>query len=429
MPRSQIPPQPRAVRVQTSRMHTAHPEVSLARVDVAALKRNALIEEVVGRYGVELRSAGRALVGRCPFHDDQGRANLYIYPDTDSYYCYRCNVGGDAIDFVERIEHVDFRGAVERLSGRWRTTTSAARMSQRHAALPRRGPHNDRAAGTNDPAASDRAGTAEAGQAHDVAERACLAAAVELYENQLRAETRGREYIEARGLHWSTAARFRLGYAGAQELADFLRWRRPSLAAARRAGLLTADGREVLAGRIVVPEIRDGDVYWLIGRAIDPDMEPRYLGLRGKKPLLGWEAAGKAPAIVLVEGVFDVLVLHQWEIPALALVGTHARPDIMASLARFERVYVALDRDDAGAAATATLLLELGPRAVPVTLPAIPGVKDVADLALLPDGQRLFARVLLEARQHPSGMSVAATGSKAPAPRPTRSVRRTANAA
>ena len=89
----------------------------LQRIDTDALKRSRPISEVVASYGIELRSSGRTLVGRCPFHTDSGRPNLYVYPTTESFYCFRCGIGGDAITFVERIEGIDFLEAVTRLCG------------------------------------------------------------------------------------------------------------------------------------------------------------------------------------------------------------------------------------------------------------------------------------------------------------------------
>jgi DNA primase len=62
----------------------------LQRIDTGALKRAHPIADVVAGYGIELRPQGRALVGRCPFHPDAGRPNLHLYPDSASWYCYRC---------------------------------------------------------------------------------------------------------------------------------------------------------------------------------------------------------------------------------------------------------------------------------------------------------------------------------------------------
>src|SRR5690242_3979008 len=86
-------------------------------VDTAAIRADYPVATVVERYGIALHPIGRALVGRCPFHRDQGRPNLHVYADTASWYCYRCGAGGDVIDFVKRIENLGFRTAVARLVG------------------------------------------------------------------------------------------------------------------------------------------------------------------------------------------------------------------------------------------------------------------------------------------------------------------------
>src|ERR1700737_1248431 len=94
-------------------------------VDLEALKHARPVQEVVARYGIELRRLGRSAVGRCPFHPDGGRPNLYIWADTRSWWCFRCNVGGDVIRFVELAESLSFREAVEGLSGARRGTLTA----------------------------------------------------------------------------------------------------------------------------------------------------------------------------------------------------------------------------------------------------------------------------------------------------------------
>ncbi len=336
-------------------------------IDTESLKRDHPITEVIGRYGIELRPSGRALVGRCPFHPDGGRPNLHVYPATQSWYCYRCGVGGDAIAFVRRLEGCDFRRAVARIAG-----------GELHATV----------VGRHLAASSRPAGHLPG--SYSPAERACLAAAVELYHNRLLGDLRAFAYVRGRGIDRQTVQRCRVGYAAGGELAAYLRWRRLPLRAAVRVGLLTPGGREFFAGRVVVPEVRGGQPIWLIGRTLDPvPAGPRYLGLPGPKPLLGWEEAAKSPTVWLTEGVFDWLALVAWGLPALALVGTYARTEALRALARFERIYLALDADDAGRQATAAVAGVLGGRAVSVTLP---GVKDVSELAALPNGRVALLR-------------------------------------
>ena len=342
-------------------------------IDTELLKRERPIEEIVARYGIQLHRRGRALVGRCPFHPDGGRPNLYVYPDTGSFYCFRCAIGGDVISFVERIERLGFRDAVARLTGEHPTPTTV-RVRPRRPSRRTRAPWG-------------------------LEERACLAAAVELYHNRLLGEPAALAYVEGRGIDRMTIERCRVGYASGKELVAYLRWRRLPHQAAVRVGLLGHDGREFLAGRVVVPEVRAGQPIWLVGRVLDDSAGPKYLGLPGRKPLLGWEAASAEREVWLTEGVFDWLALRSWGYPALALVGTHVRAAALRALARFERIYLLLDNDDAGRAATSELVRTLGQRAVPVSLP---GAKDVAELAARPTGRALFGAV---ARRHAGGLA------------------------
>jgi len=344
----------------------------MARINTDALKRDHPVEQIIERYGIELRPSGCTLVGRCPFHDDGGRPNLYVYPSTESWYCYRCGTGGDVISFVERIEGVGFCEAVVRLTGE-RPVTS---MATKHPIMRNTSRPSPRIAWGPD-------------------ERDCLAAAVELYHNRLLTDSAALEYVRGRGLDDGVIEACRLGYAAGNELAAYLRWRRIPVQAALRVGLLRRGGREFMAGRVVVPELRGGQPIWLVGRTIDSQAHvPKYLGLPGCKPLFGWEAAKDAQGVFLVEGVFDWLALLKWGYPALALVGTHARPEVLRALAGFERVYVVFDTDQAGRLAAEELVRGIGGRAVAITLQ---GVKDVAELATLPDGSSRFGSVLRQA--------------------------------
>ena len=214
-----------------------------------------------------------------------------------------------------------------------------------------------------------------------------LAAAVDVYHAALLTDPAALAYLHGRGLSLDTLRRYHLGYVQGNELLPYLRQQGLSLAAARRVGLLRHD-HEFLHGRIVIPAFQDGQPLWLIGRALHCNANaPRYLGLPGVKPLLGWDEACGEREVYLVEGPFDWLTLRQWGLPAVALVGTHAAPEALQVLAHFARVYLALDNDDAGHAATETLLMRLGRRAVVVHLH---DVKDVADLAPQPDGRERF---------------------------------------
>lgn len=75
------------------------------------------ILEVVEEYGLEVVKEGEILRALCPFHNDSGRPNFTVYMETDSWFCFACNDGGDAIDFVSKIEGISKRQAMAKLRG------------------------------------------------------------------------------------------------------------------------------------------------------------------------------------------------------------------------------------------------------------------------------------------------------------------------
>ncbi len=334
------------------------------RIDTERIRQQHPIAAVVERYGIQLRRAGSALVGRCPFHSDGGRPNLVVFVGSARFVCFRCQVRGDAIAFVQQIEQLSFRDAVHRLDEC--AITPVPRI------VRRRGPlrHGYRVRNNDDVRA--------------------LAAAVELYANRLLGDRRALEYLATRGFARDVLAQHRIGFAAGDELVPYLAWRNVPASAARRVGLLLADGREKLAGRIVFPEIRERQPVWLIGRLLEPaDDQPRYLGLPGPKPLLGWDHATRdRRGVCIVEGPLDLLTLQQWGVPGLALCGTGFSPTTLQLLGQWERLYSVLDADAAGQEATTRLTEAFGSRVIPVQLP--PGVKDPADLASLGDGSALL---------------------------------------
>jgi DNA primase len=205
--------------------------------------------------------------------------------------CFRCDARGDAIAFVQRVDGLSFREAASRLG---------ADLSPRNVMLRRSAPVRN----------------AVRRFAHSrPIDTAVLAAAVELYSNRLLADETALRYLAARGFGRELLERERIGFAAGGELVPYLAWRGLGPRRARRAGLLDADGREVMQGRIVFPEVREGSPVWLIGRLLETVSEevPRYLGLSGGKPLLGWDGASlDFRGACVVEGPTDWLTLRMW---------------------------------------------------------------------------------------------------------------------
>ena len=74
------------------------------------------IEDLISGY-VSLKRAGSNLKGLCPFHSEKS-PSFTVYPGDNSFYCFGCGAGGNAITFVRQIEHMDYPDAVVYLGKR-----------------------------------------------------------------------------------------------------------------------------------------------------------------------------------------------------------------------------------------------------------------------------------------------------------------------
>jgi len=61
-----------------------------------------------------LRKVSKNYVGLCPLHQEK-HPSFYLYPETNSFYCFGCNKGGDVIKLVELLYNLPFREAVKYL--------------------------------------------------------------------------------------------------------------------------------------------------------------------------------------------------------------------------------------------------------------------------------------------------------------------------
>ncbi|MBO0687391.1 MAG: DNA primase, partial [Candidatus Dormibacteraeota bacterium] len=83
---------------------------------VDRIKSRLDLVEVVQQY-VTLRKRGRELWGLCPFHPEK-TPSFKVNPQLQSWHCFGCDKGGDLFSFIQEIEKVDFRRALELLADR-----------------------------------------------------------------------------------------------------------------------------------------------------------------------------------------------------------------------------------------------------------------------------------------------------------------------
>ena len=89
-------------------------KISKEKIEEIKVKNN--IHDVISKY-VKLTSKGGNLIGLCPFHNEKN-PSFTVYPEKDSFYCFGCGIGGDIIEFIQRIEKIDYISAVKLLAER-----------------------------------------------------------------------------------------------------------------------------------------------------------------------------------------------------------------------------------------------------------------------------------------------------------------------
>jgi len=87
---------------------------SLKEGEVEELKSRVDIYGIISSY-VKLKKTGRNFTGLCPFHKEK-TPSFTVDTTRQFYHCFGCGVGGDVIDFIERIENMEFPEAVEFLA-------------------------------------------------------------------------------------------------------------------------------------------------------------------------------------------------------------------------------------------------------------------------------------------------------------------------
>ena len=314
---------------------------TLQRDDLERVREATDLVELVGAY-VALRKTGRSYKGLCPFHQEK-TPSFVVFPETQTFHCFGCGAGGDAIGFLMRVENLAFREALERLAERAGIVLTPARPAD--AAL-------------------------EARLAR-LAELNAMATAwfSHVLWNSAHGEP-GRRLLEQRGVDRETAERFQLGFA--PESRDALRTH------LERRGATTAELVEAgLAGRrddgsvydrfryrLIFPiRDREGRVIGFGARALD-DAQPKYLNspqtaLFDKSASLyaldlALEAIRRVREVVVVEGYMDAVTAHQFGYTnVVASMGTALTARQVRLVRRLvDRIVLALDADAAGQAAT-----------------------------------------------------------------------------
>ena len=335
---------------------------------VEKIKAKLSIIDVVSPY-VKLTKAGRNYKGLSPFNKEK-TSSFYVNPERGTYYCFSSGQGGDHFEFIQKMEGVDFKGALKILAEKAGVEIVYSGKKE-------------------DKGKKDRLYEA-------------MARAEALYASLLEEEGSAYQYALSRGLTKETVKKWNLGYAPeawrtvleALSAAGFLI---PELIAAglvKEADEKKGPWYDRFRNRLMFP-IKDaaGRTVAFTGRALDPKDQAKYLNspetelYKKSEILFGMDKAKDAIRqrgfALLVEGQMDLLHLHQIGFEnTVAISGTALTKEHLSLIKRYaDNLMLALDSDRAGLNASlksAIVALKSGMRVKAVRLPQ---GKDPADLA------------------------------------------------
>lgn len=340
--------------------------MALGEEFLSELRMRTDIENLISSY-VVLKRRGKTLVGLCPFHNEK-TPSFTVYSESQSFYCFGCGSGGDAVTFLRKIENLDYIDAVKALADKAGMT------------MPDEG-------GYDKTISDKRRRILEANRAAARYFHSCLMA------------PEGREaleYLLRRGLTKKTIASFGLGFApnSWHSLIDHMRslgFTRQELVSANLANESIKNDRKNVydnfRNRLMFPviDIR-GNVVAFGGRVLD-DSKPKYINTsdtlvykkgQGIFALNLAKNGNSERKLILAEGYMDVIALHQAGFTnAVACLGTALTKEQAGIIARYaDEVILSYDNDGAGQAAATRAIQIFSKTGIKIRVLSLSGGKD-----------------------------------------------------
>lgn len=307
---------------------------------IEEIKSRSDIVKVISDY-IKVQQSGINYKGLCPFHGEK-TPSFYINTSKQIYKCFGCGEGGDVINFVMKIENLEFMDAVKLLAKDCGIEINTNMDEQSKIRMEK------------------------VKKIQDINTEA----ARYYFSNLIKEKNYGYEYLRRRGLDDKIIKKFGLGYAPKAwtNLMEYLISKGYDKETLVECGLVTykKDGNKYydrFINRVIFP-IFDyrGNVIGFGGRVLD-DSLPKYLNspdtlaFNKKYNLYGLNFARKNitdRTVILVEGYMDLISLYQYGIRNVcATLGTALTIDQGNLLKRYvDTVVISYDSDDAGVKAT-----------------------------------------------------------------------------
>lgn len=334
------------------------------------IREKASLQDVVSEY-VTLEKKGNRLWGLCPFHTEK-TPSFSVDEEKGLYYCYGCKKGGSVFNFLMEMDKMTFIEAVRALAEKTNVSLPAQQDQ-----------------GTYDAAAKDQRLLYE-----------LHGRLKESFHHLLMNHPQGseaREYLVSREIPEDMMRKFSLGYVPKNRtwLYEFLRKRHYSDDFLEKTGLFSKKHPKIslFSGRLIFPILdRRGRTIAFGGRGLEEGAFAKYVNspetviFHKRKTLFGLfeskEGIRESEKVILCEGYFDVMALHQAGFPyAAAPLGTACTSDHAYELKRFAKeVLLMFDQDSAGIDAMVKTLPVLEALDLDSSIVEIPRGRDPADL-------------------------------------------------
>ncbi len=327
------------------------------------------IESLIGSY-VSLKRAGSNLKGLCPFHSEK-TPSFTVYPQDNSFYCFGCGAGGDAITFIRKRENLDYPDAVEFLANRAGITIIKEERGGAYLDKPRI--DRNRMLKMNTDAAK---------YFHK-----------RLFDDTPEAKIALSYFTEKRRLSLATIKHFGLGYApnSFDKFSKYmlhLGYTYDELVAGFLCGKNDERGTyyDAFRNRVMFPIIDvSGNVIAFGGRVLD-DSKPKYKNssdtpvFKKSRNLFALNFARHhcQDSLILCEGYMDVIAMHAAGFEnAVATLGTAITAEQARMMSRYtKKVIISYDADEAGQKAAMRAVKMLSDVGLDVTILKVPGAKD-----------------------------------------------------
>ena len=311
---------------------------------ISLIKDRLDIVDVVSQY-VVLKKSGANYWGICPFHNDS-KPSMSVSPSKGIYKCFSCGTGGDALNFLVRIQNREYKDVILELAEKFGIE------------LPKKF------------SSSNETKTLKA----DIL-KACEKAA-KFYNLQLKTDTdanKATSYLQSRDMTDEIIQKFTLGWAPdkfdalykelSKEFKDDV---------LEKAGLIlkSNNGKWIdrFRNRLMIPiQNENGEFVAFGGRTLEKDAQTaKYINssdsliYNKSKILFGLNSAKEAikneDSVIIMEGYFDVISAQANGVEnAVASCGTAMTADHVKLLSRYtksRRIFLSFDTDKAGINAT-----------------------------------------------------------------------------